>query len=64
MPLLIHEHEARLVAVEAGAHPRTVAKVVAGEQVRPLTAQRVIAALRRLKLDHLIPADDRNARRR
>lgn len=55
MPVTIREHEARRIAVEAKVDPRSVRRVVRGESVRPLTAERVIAALRALGLDHLIP---------
>jgi hypothetical protein len=49
------EHQTRIVAVEAGADPRSVRKVLAGEPVRPLTAARVVQALKRLDLAHLLP---------
>lgn len=41
-------HALRQVAVEAMVDPRTVARLLAGGEVRPLSAQRIRAALSRL----------------
>ena len=60
---LIPESEARRIAVAAGADTKTVKRYIAGEVVRPLTAQRVRAALLSLGLDELLPRTTGEARR-
>jgi hypothetical protein len=52
---VIPESEARRVAVEAGSDERTVKKILTGKPVRPLTATRIISALKRLGYGDLIP---------
>jgi DNA-binding LacI/PurR family transcriptional regulator len=45
MKLTESSHVARKLAVEAGVHPRTVAKVVNGGKVRPMTLRRIEGTL-------------------
>jgi hypothetical protein len=59
---LILESIARKVAVHSGADPRTVKRVVAGEKVNPLTRERIVAAMKDLGLDGLLPADGEHLR--
>jgi len=48
-------HLIREVAVSAESDPRTVAKLVSGERVRPMTARRIERALRKRGLRDLLP---------
>lgn len=45
----------RKASVLAPADPRTIRKVLRGEPVSPMAAERVMRALRRMGLSHLVP---------
>ena len=47
-------HLLRAISVEAPADPRTVRKVLLGEQVSPMARERVVAALKARGLGHLV----------
>lgn len=49
-------HEVRRISVAAGADPRTVQRVLRGETVRPMCAQRIADALATLGLATPLPA--------
>ena len=54
---MLHAHEIRKVAVLADdSDPRTVARFLRGEPVRPVCAARIRAALQRLGYAHVEPA--------
>ena len=48
---VLSPHEVRQVAVAALCHPETVTSFIAGRPVRPLSEQRIVAALKQLGLD-------------
>lgn len=50
----IPDHQARAVAVAAGADPRTVVRLVEGKNVRPMTAARIVQAMQALGLGELL----------
>ena len=51
-------HLVRKVAVEAPADPRSIRKLLLGQPLSPMTADRIWRALRTLGLDHLAPATE------
>jgi len=63
-PVLMPESVKRRVAVDSRTDPRTVAKLLAGKPIRPMTRERIVDAMRDLRLLHLLPRDVAPARRR
>ncbi len=57
---LLPAHLIRAVSVEALADPRTVKKVLRGEQVSPLAHERVLRALEARGLLHLVRRESRD----
>ena len=49
----VDPHVLRRISVAAECDPRSVARVLAGEPVRPLIAMRVRRALRRLRIPEM-----------
>jgi len=49
-------HLVRKVSVEAPADPRSIRKLLLGEPLSPMTAERIRRALDQLGLAHLVPA--------
>jgi hypothetical protein len=45
----------RRYAVESSTHPRTVGRLLRGENVQPMTRARILAVLRRHRVLHLLP---------
>ncbi len=56
----IPSNDLRRIAVRACADPRSVAKLARGEPVRPLTRERILAAMEALRLSHLLPPEVRD----
>lgn len=57
----LHGHELRRIACEASVHPTTLARALRGCRVAPLPLSRILAALQRQGLAHLLPHSDGNA---
>ncbi len=52
--------DVRRIAVAASCDPRSVVKVARGETVKPLTKERILAAIADLGLSHLLPPEVRD----
>jgi hypothetical protein len=55
--VVLGAHILRAVAVDAEVDPRTVQRLLRGDRVLPLTAQRIRRALANRGLEHLVPAE-------
>ena len=56
-PTPLATHLVLKVSATAGADPRTVRKLLRGERVSSMPHDRIVGALRELKLEHLIPQE-------
>jgi hypothetical protein len=55
--VVVAAHVLRAVAVDAEVDPRTVQRLLRGDRVLPLTAQRIRRALASRGLENLVPAE-------
>lgn len=47
----------RKASVLAPADPRSIRKLLRGEPLAPMTAERIVRALREMGLQHLVPSE-------